>query len=169
MKLKIFIQTFGVLLIVLSVTFLGWVATRTIRQMRTGSWPSVQGTVLSVNYFEFGTRRSERGAAKLAMSCQYSVDGEKHISDNMTLGTVELKGDAEKLSVFANSHPVGSNVEVFYNPTSPMEAVVFRGANWMVTIANTALGFLALLTGYILATRNSSRLSKRIELPGRNT
>jgi hypothetical protein len=152
-KLKRVFQYCGMILMLGAVILLFFVSLKAFRQQQTANWIETEGTVLNADYFEYGSRRSERGAARIRIKYQYKVVGNAYTSDQIVLGDSEYKRDADQLNRFVQLHPQGSKIKVFHNPKAPENAVVFVGIDWMSVMSNGGLGAAGLLAGYILATK----------------
>ena len=112
-------------LIIAIVFFFLWARSR----WKTGSakgWPSTTGKVISS---EMEARRSRSGsgystAYYAVVLYEYIVNGQRLQSNRLTLGTPIGTGFTGGVQKKLQQYPVGSRVEVFYNPDDPTEAVL---------------------------------------------
>ena len=96
-----------------------------ISAVRSSSWPSVSGTVLSSQVV---SKPSGRGVAySPAIRYRYSVGGADHegtrvwvIGDGISQGSVEA---------IVAKFPAGSTVPVFYDPSTPTRTVLVPGVS----------------------------------------
>ena len=89
------------------------------------TWPSVTGTVVTS---EVETNRSGDGNSYSArIIYDYTVDGETYRAGKVTVmdGSSSRSAPARDL---VEQYPVGSAVEVFYNPDVPEDAILQPGA-----------------------------------------
>mgnify|MGYP000023547280 CR=1 FL=1 len=92
-------------------------------------WPSVAGLVTHSN---LEVHRSNVGAQsnklrhRVDVEYEYVVDGRRYENDVVRFNQNNLsRKDKERL---VSAHPVGRQVEVFYNPSDPAESVLVRGS-----------------------------------------
>lgn len=112
-------------------------------------WPSVSGKVL------FGTveqRRSRSGQSGMSTSYypsvvyEYMVNGQRYQNNRVTLGSEVGRGSYTAVERKVASYPVGSQVEVYYNPDNPLDAALEKSApagNLFLIIALVILAILA--------------------------
>lgn len=92
-------------------------------------WPSVTGLVTHSN---LEARRIKVGAQRnqmryhIEVDYEYIVDDERYENDIVRFNQDKLSRSEKELLVSA--HPVGHQVEVFYNPSDPKESVLVRGS-----------------------------------------
>lgn len=92
-------------------------------------WPSVTGLVTSS---EFETkRRNRQGQHHMVrhyarVTYEYIVDGARYENDVVRFDQNNLSRQHKERLVGA--HPVGRQVEVFYNPEKPGQSVLVRGS-----------------------------------------
>jgi hypothetical protein len=111
----------------LGVTLLALAIWRLARQ--ASRWPVARGRVIRSGVEEFeswdddsGSRRA-RLRYRAALMYTYEVDGVTYQGDRLTLGTYSSSSPGRARRTTAK-YPLGSEVEVHYNPLSPGESVV---------------------------------------------
>ena len=94
-------------------------------------WPSAMGQVLAA-HLEARSSRNAQGSTTTAyfpvVVYQYSVGGQTYQSDRMRFGMDVGEGLTRLGQRVVDRYPPGSQVEVFYNPDDPTEAVLERNA-----------------------------------------
>jgi hypothetical protein len=112
-------------------------------------WPSVSGKIL------FGTveRRRSRGSRSgsshsyyPSIVYEYTVNGQRYQNNRVTLGSEVGRGSYAAVERKVARYPVGSSVEVFYNPDNPLDAALEKTApagNIFLLIALLMLAILA--------------------------
>ena len=137
----------SVLLIVVCSAWFSFIAYRAFRQWTSSKWPTAKGRIAEVSYQEYATRRSgERGAAVLTVQYEYEVRGQTYQSDKIAVGVNRYKREAEHVSGLTNEYRTGAEVNVFYNPIDPEQAVLRSEVN---LIDKLTLGVLGILIGFI--------------------
>ncbi|HNP62667.1 MAG TPA: DUF3592 domain-containing protein [Woeseiaceae bacterium] len=92
-------------------------------------WPSVTGLVTHSN---LDTRRTKVGSQRhktrhrVEVSYEYVVDGHRYVNDVVRFNQSNLSRKEKEHLV--STHPVGRQVEVFYDPSDPEESVLVRGS-----------------------------------------
>ncbi|WP_163866606.1 DUF3592 domain-containing protein [Myxococcus eversor] len=99
-------------------------ASNLVRQARTASWPSVQGTVIRSEVTSVRSNKSTNHGLKLAYT--YSVDGQSHEGSTVQI-TESMSGDRGVAEEQMARYPVGASVPVYYQPEQPSEAVLKAG------------------------------------------
>ena len=109
----------------LLVCYFGVVFTRMVRQAQR--WPTTPGriTAAGVDAYRVWSRRNRlRTHFKPAVQYSYQVNGREYSGDRVNIGVVvsgTMPGLARRL---AAKYPVGSEVNVYYNPASPGDSVL---------------------------------------------
>lgn len=98
-----------------------------LRGLRTSLWPATQGVVVSSGY---STRENSDASRQWEVSVLYcyQVAGRSFVGSTVRIGggpSYPTSGTATCRA--ASQWPEGKRVTVFYNPTSPGEAVLCRG------------------------------------------
>lgn len=113
-------------LIIAIVFFFLWARSRW-KTSAAKNWPSTTGRVISS---EMEARRSRSGSGGYSTSYyavvlyEYMVNGQRLQSNRLTLGTPIGTSFTGRVQKKVLQYPVGSRVEVFYNPDDPTEAVL---------------------------------------------
>ncbi|MBX3364347.1 MAG: DUF3592 domain-containing protein [Phycisphaeraceae bacterium] len=129
-------------------------------------WPSAKGLVLESHYFGYGTAFDnfyKPGVSGPSVHYQYTVNGNTYRSDRLSLFSRPDKYSCDE-SLWARQaqqlvaqHPIGSRIEVRYDPSNPSRSVVTWTLNRPATIGAGVL--LSLLT---IAMAYEWRHAKRI-------
>lgn len=128
------INIFGIVSGLAGIFSLGWGVHILTGTIATQSWPSTEGVIVHSEYYERyhtgsalnDTSPSTDYAAKIHYS--YKVNGTRYLSKRMHLGEPYLQdvNDDSNVKTYLKRYPVGQNIEVFYNPSDPSEAVLER-------------------------------------------
>ncbi len=95
------------------------------------------GVIKSSNTYHTGVR----GGWSFSITYEYFVDEAKFESSRVHFG-YQTSSDVSYAQGFVNKYPVGKEVEVYYNPNDPSEAVLEPEIKWF--------GLLYYIGGYIL-------------------
>lgn len=139
-------------LIIAIVFFVLWARSR--RQIgQAKSWPSTTGRVVSAHMDARRSHSSEGGTTTsyyAVVLYEYMVDGKRYQCNRLTLGTplgTSFTGGVQKKLL---QYPVGSRVEVFYDPDDPTNAALEIKApsgNVYLFIALVIVAILAVTLG----------------------
>jgi hypothetical protein len=97
------------------------------KQFQSRNFPSVTGTITQ-SKLESHTTKKGQTYYEAVINYQYKVGDQTFHGDKLVFGEYEsahLPNDATTI----NSHPVGSEVQVYYNPGNPNEALLYPGIN----------------------------------------
>jgi hypothetical protein len=110
------------------VAFGAWMLVHAVRSHRRArlsqQWPTAEGTLEEV--FLWGRRNVDgemKDVERLSVSYRYTVDGKALEGRNVTFYTLVYP----ETVAFAEAHPEGSMVPVYYNPDQPSESVLRPG------------------------------------------
>lgn len=124
---KRFHRIFG-LIFILGVFVMGaalfyYSLSRVLLVYRTQNWTATSGSVISSEVCYRRGIKSDSYSPRIVY--RYAVDGKEYESREITYGFTEGSKDeaAEKVA----QYPAGSEVKVFYNPSSPGQACLERG------------------------------------------
>jgi hypothetical protein len=116
------------------------------RDLQTAAWPSVKGVVLHTRTRQCYFRRTPAGLSP-AVDYKYVVNGQEWIGTRL-----DIKNHCAAEEVVQNyiaEFPVGSQVLVFYNPSSPTESLLHPGPGReqidLFHLAESQLGLSVLL------------------------
>ena len=112
-------------------------------------WPATNGEITHA-----GVRRESSVDADGDTSYSYYPDvqyrfraaGQEFVGDKITFGMRTGYGRSSKAQEIANRYPVGSRVQVYYNPQKPSEAVLDRSAKNSVVLL--IVGGVMVLLGF---------------------
>lgn len=96
-------------------------------QAGTRGWVRGEGTITAVDY----VRKEASGARgsstyRLKLSYRYRVDSQDFTGDRYAISSFAASG-RDWYRNFVDTHPVGSKVAVYHNPSAPQEAVLEKG------------------------------------------
>lgn len=86
---------------------------------RSATWPSTRGQV-TASTIEIDDSFS------VDFQYRYRVDGTDYEGDRITFFEYAVFASQQQNQAFINAHPVGSQVEVFYDPSDPTRSVIMR-------------------------------------------
>ena len=140
---------FGVFLLGLGIVYLA-------QASASSGWPSTSGTVISCQAKKVHGKRTGRARKKgrsgsryyVDIQYQYSVDGTKYVGDKVSLGTVKRTLSQAKQK--AAGYPVGTQVDVFYDPAKPSVAILEPGVEISI-FTFVVIGAFFILVGVGLA------------------
>jgi hypothetical protein len=119
---------------------------------RSGSWPSVEGTVVSsrVKLGTSGTGNSRSTTYEADVLFRYQVDGAAYENDVLRIGQVSTgwKSGAQE---DVRRHPPGPGI-VYYDPAEPSNSVLEPGLYWGVTL-KPVVGCLFFVVGVVMFRR----------------
>ncbi|WZO97884.1 DUF3592 domain-containing protein [Isosphaeraceae bacterium EP7] len=142
----------------LAVSLFGAVFARAVRD--ACAWPVAPGRITAAGVEAYRARpdfessyRRRRLLYKPAVVFSYEVNGRSYIGDRLTLGVIMSASFPGLAGRIAARYPVGSHVDVRYNPLSPGESVLRPRSRlhhliWMVAAAMFTFAW-ALATGRI--------------------
>ncbi|HTV39237.1 MAG TPA: DUF3592 domain-containing protein [Candidatus Sulfotelmatobacter sp.] len=123
------------------------------KQFESGKFPSVTGTI---THSELQTHTSKGNIYYTAVvDYLYKVDGKLFTGDTLTFSE---DGPAVSEQTVVSSHPVGSPVQVYYNPDKPDESLLYPGeANggdlaWVLALTPfniVVIGFCTWIGGWL--------------------
>lgn len=130
---------FGILVCLFGVAFL-----RMIRQ--AARWPVARGRIIhsGVEELEVSDIDSRRTHYRSSVVYNYKVNGHEYSGDVVTLGvtaTATIQGMARSMS---EKYPVGSTVDVHYNPKAPSESALQPYSRWHYLIWLIGMGMFLL-------------------------
>jgi Protein of unknown function (DUF3592) len=94
------------------------------KQFESGKFPSVTGTITH-SELQTHTARSGNIYYDVIINYVYKVDGKTFTGDRLTFSE---NGPPVPQPTIVSSHPVGSSVQVYYNPNNPDESLLYPGA-----------------------------------------
>jgi len=114
-------------------------------------WPTAQGDVEAVNLNRDRVTDSRPPAYNYTYTVAYSyeVDGTRYQSDRYSLGSGSIasriyREQQNAIAAAKETYSIGQSVDVYYNPSSPADAVLKPGAN---------IGtFVPLIFGFVLSS-----------------
>ncbi len=136
----------GVGLMIFGVVFL-------INANASRGWPSVQGQVQNVSVVKNSTSGTQ-GSYHYAVTYVYQVDGRPYTGDRYSLGqgsraSQRYPSRSEARTASRRNYPMGSPVDVYYDPADPASAVLKAGPNW-ATFGPLLIGLIFIPGGIFL-------------------
>src|ERR1051325_9425705 len=89
-------------------------------------WPAVTGTVMQSERRYHGGKHSYYS---VGMTYSYLINDRRYMGHTIKLWNPDLRGDKETVKAFMAEHPVRSEVQVYYDPNDPRNAVLIPGAD----------------------------------------
>lgn len=135
----------------------GWAMYGQWQGRRAESWPTTAGTIAASKIVEEEVRaRRARGTISHAeITYRYRVDGRDYTSDRIRFAVNPTRDDAR---LYVERFPARSEVDVYYNPNKPSEAVLEAGHP--VSTLVTALSLVGILIVCGVAFVIGQRLSR---------
>lgn len=91
---------------------------------RIDSYESTEGTVLSS-----GIDSRPDGADYIDVTYEYTVDGETYRGSNVEPGSGQVSTSRSRAEEFAENHPEGEPITVYYDPEDPSNAYLIENRN----------------------------------------
>lgn len=137
-------------------------------------WPTSEGKVLECTVIEKTEKNKDDGTTSVLYSCdvvyQYSVEGRSYKSSQVShvRSSSSSSKDAEDT---ARKYPVGSKVQVHYNPADPSEAVLetHTGGGSAILFLLGAVFFLVGAGGFAFSFRKAAAPAPRMRRVVRRT
>ena len=138
------------LLILLGPVMATWGVWFLVEAYTSTSWPSVSGEIARVDV----QRQIDDGDYVLRVTYRYVVGGRVHLGQRNNLGDGLSVGGAYDTAANAEAagaerFPVGSPIDVYYDPEDPANALMSPGARWPTWVP-LILGLLFFPTGLAL-------------------
>lgn len=117
----------GVGLLIFGVVFL-------LEANASRGWPSVQGQVKNVSVVKNVTSRTQ-GSYHYVVTYAYQVDDHAYTGDRYSLGqgsraSQRYPDESEARTAARSNYPVGSPVDIYYDPADPASTVLKADPNW---------------------------------------
>ena len=141
---------------------------------RTWDWPFVEGKVVSSQVIAGQPSRNpaNNGAPNHGVSYypvvkyEFSVDGNSYLGDQVFVGRVGLARRSSAQAIVGKYRP-NQSVTVYYDPVSPSQCVLERGAQWSTyffVFIGAGLGAVALLIAVIAPIGLRAEKAKKARL-----
>lgn len=143
----------GLIILIVSIGFLGWGYHIQKKASASESWPAVQGQITTSKVertFNTSSSGNNKWQYKAIVKYSYEVDGTSYSNDRIDFSSVNWSYDKEhKAKRVVSPYPKGKSIEVHYNPLNPEDAVLVKG-----TVGGTkwafVFGTIGLLLGGVL-------------------
>ena len=124
--------------------FLGMRSVNAARASR--AWPSVRGKVTSSQLMRGGSRSRPFYSAHVAYT--FDVNGQSYSGDKVSFGNPRSNSSGKQQAI-VDRYREGQEVEVFYNPAQPREAVLERRTSSSNTLFLILGPFLLILAMFV--------------------
>ena len=131
---------------------LGWGAHDAEQAWSSNGWPRAAGRIIHSAAYSSG------GGSMVSMWFEYAVNGVRFVSDRVRIGGNHTPSSEDAAKIVA-SHPVGSAVEVAYDPDHPERAVLEPGLDRRHAVL--PLAGLVVLAGVALASAAAKAVARR--------
>lgn len=124
---------------------------RVMISLRSASWPSTAGTVVAVDRVYAGSGEDGDPAYDEKVEYSYAVDGHEY-RGNLVAALAPAKS-AEQVQVVLEAYPVGSKVEVYFDPDDPAVCLLKPGLSGLAKAGLVAyVACVILLAASLFAT-----------------
>ena len=115
--------------ILLCAGYSGWFSVTLNKENASLHWSTVSGTISQSDRVIFPTG-GDIGSRYIAdVAYTYKINGTRYVSHQISLWSRDLRESDDLNAEFVSRHPVGSAVEVYYDPKNPANAVLIPGAD----------------------------------------
>jgi hypothetical protein len=127
------------------------------RDRPTLLWPKVSGTIVQCQRKHYSGLHSSSEAVDVTYL--YAVRGHHYVGHEIAPWSTDLDGyNGVRPAAFATAYPLGSTVDVYYEPQQPDQAVLLPGPDVQANRNFIYAGCGFLLCGLFLVTMNFNRL-----------
>ena len=127
-KTSLYLLCLSFLLLILGVGLLFFFYDNVAKWKLSMSWPSTGGTITTLNFVDRSDADSPPGTSFIVkLQYSYQVEGKSYTSKQINQGIWLWMVDQKGRKWFEENGKVGRQVEVFYNPASPSEAILIKG------------------------------------------
>jgi len=112
-------------------------------------WPTTGGTLKNVHLW--GTRNiggEMKAVEKLSVQYEYTVGGTLHTGTTVSFYTLNYPETTD----FADRHPEGSEVTVYYDPAHPARSTLVPGPRPGKPYSDLVIGSFGVIVGLLIAT-----------------
>jgi hypothetical protein len=125
----------GLLILVLDISVL-------VKARKVKKWPIVEGKV--INQYKRRKRQGRRPVTSYSVTVeyQYEVGGNTYSNDKWKAGGHGTRWGSKRTQVkLAQRYPVGTNVQLHYNPSDPADSVLLTGLDTVIFLIVLIMGF----------------------------
>ena len=117
-----------------------------------GNWPSVKGEIIE-SYVKKDVKQKAKGKRTETsytpiIKYQYDVKGKIFVNSRYTMGMID--GGRKNVKRMVDQYPVGSNVEIFYNPDNPQKSTIIKATSTLVGYIMMVPLIVIILLGFVL-------------------
>ncbi len=133
--LSILLIASGLLILVLDILVL-------VKARKVKKWPIVEGKVIHQH-----KRRNRQGRPRITLysvtvEYQYEVGGNTYSNDEWKVGGHGTRWGSKRTQVkLAQRYPVGTNVQIHYNPSDPADSVLLTDLDTVIFLIVLIMGF----------------------------
>jgi len=129
------------------------------RDRPTLQWPRVSGKLVQCEQYHRGIDQSHT-SYRVDVTYFYAVNGREYIGHRIAPWSAGLESKSRtRSSAFAIDHPVGSPVDVYYDPRQPGDAVLLPGPDVESNRKFINYGCAALICGVLFVAFNFKKLA----------
>ena len=153
---------FGLLALGAGLAALAWGIRGVQASLASKDWPTVEGTITQS---ELEKRRKKGGAASNQrrnrftytprVTYEFTVEGQTYTGTRLSFSDYATSNEVQMQEVLA-PYPVGTSVNVHYDPDKPTECALQTGFGW-TPVAITGAGCLLTFIGSILLVGSMKR------------
>ena len=129
--------------------------TQYLSSLRAENWPSVTGTVVSSEIKRGGGKHPY---SKFYILYRYTIQGRTYTSDRFSYGLNPRSVPNGDFNVTQTTYKPGQNVDVFYNPTDPSEAVLQTRVNKYSFLVSFSAAILFFIIGILNFRKKKPRI-----------
>jgi hypothetical protein len=125
----------GLLILVLDISVL-------VKVRKVKKWPIVEGKVIYQHKRRKRQGRRPVTSYSVTVEYQYEVGGNTYSNDKWKAGGHGTRWGSKKTQVkLAQRYPVGTNVQLHYNPSDPADSVLLTGLDTVIFLIVLIMGF----------------------------
>jgi hypothetical protein len=149
----------GLLFVCGGLFFAGYGYTAYRQGLASENWSKANGTVIKSEIVKrtrttgTGTNRRKVVEHIPQVAYAYKVNGHSYQSSRITFGAINKLNAGKTVQRYAK----GKNIEVFYDPQKPDEAVLMPGADSTLSIVSIGIGSVIMITGLMATFKDFKR------------
>ena len=154
-----------VLVLIIGIVLLIWSLHILILAQSSNNWSTTEGYIVSSEWTS-GRPSDEDVCDKAEVRYEYSVDGREYVGSRVAFAMDDFCSQSRAIRV-VDDYPVGSYVDVYYDPDNPETSVIEPGVTggvlvlFIVALIFTSVGILSLWKGGYLPTSAGNATGKK--------